>query len=355
VPLALTLGDLTYDGICPRMYEKCATLEFSALIKKLHLVPTADTCAEAEKETAVSLAPLPQKRASAEELLAHFPVGSTLAITLDGDGLCLSDGKEAFSVITDLTLLAPLFDGSRRVIAYDGKALLHALWRMGIPAECTPRNLLLYAYVLHSGDGSYAPDALALRYLGAPIPEETSPLCAFFPLEEALLAEIRKIGCEQLLEEIELPLSPVLARMERAGFRIDTEALTAYGEKLFAQTVLFSENIIALAGIEFNKFYNITYAAIGVFRIDFHTVNTAADRSVTPIKINAAVIIGKQCRIEEIFNDFAVFIFRRAQGFERPQRVFGSPDAPGCIAAADGTGYVDIVAAAGNGRRIPQR
>ena len=100
-------------------------------------------------------------------------------------------------------MLSPLFDGSRRVVVYDGKAFLHTLWKNGIDADLIPRDLLLYAYVLHSGDGSHALDALALRYLDAAIPENAHHICAYLPLEAALFGEISAIGCEGLLEEIE--------------------------------------------------------------------------------------------------------------------------------------------------------
>ncbi len=251
VPLELTMDELTYEGICPRMYDKCTALEFSALIKKLHLSPQADACAEAAEPT--ELPTLPTRDVTVEELLSLFPAGTPLAVLVADEGAALfSDGKAIYALPALTPTLAPLFDGSRPLITYDGKALLHRLWRAGIEADAVPRDLLLYAYILSGGDGSQALDALALRYLEKTIPEDASPLCAFHALEAALLKEIRAIGCEGLLEEIELPLSPVLARMEREGFRIDTAALEAYGRRLAEETVLLTENITALAGMEFN-------------------------------------------------------------------------------------------------------
>ena len=56
----------------------------------------------------------------------------------------------------------------------------------------------------------------------------------------------------QLLEEIEQPLSLVLADMEDAGFLIDKDALCNYGEKLDEEIERRRERIYFLAGCEFN-------------------------------------------------------------------------------------------------------
>ena len=251
VPLSLTLSDLTYDGICPKLYDKCLALEFTGLIKKLHLVPNAEDCTDSAEQAAVIPA-LTVAQVERDALLSALSDTKAFAVEDTQDGLLFSDGKKAYLYTGELAALATLFDGSRRVITYDGKALLHKLLSGGIPANLVPRDLLLYAYVLHSGDGTYSPDALALRYLEASLPEGAPLISLYFPLEAALAEEIRKTGCEKLLEEIELPLSPVLARMEHEGFRIDTEALETYGKRLAEEMVLLTENITAHAGVEFN-------------------------------------------------------------------------------------------------------
>lgn len=249
VPLDISLDALQYSGISPAMYEKCVELEFTALIKKLDLIP----CPDCEREAAVSvpLCPAPQKSVCARDLLAQFPAGERVAVLLTEDGLCFSDGNCIYSYADTVADVAPLFDGSRTVVTYDGKALLHCLWQDGVGKALIPRDLLLYAYVLNSGE-SHAPDALCMRYLGEALPDGMSPLSLFLRLEEALGKEIDAVGARRLLDEIELQLAPVLARMEKEGFRINTDALTAFGERLARQMVLLTESITAHAGMEFN-------------------------------------------------------------------------------------------------------
>ncbi len=66
-----------------------------------------------------------------------------------------------------------------------------------------------------------------------------------------LMEEMRKSGVERVFREIEMPLMPVLAKMERNGVRLDTDALTETG-KLFGERLNELErDIYALAGHEF--------------------------------------------------------------------------------------------------------
>ena len=251
VPLSLTLDALHYEGVCPKMYDKCRELEFSALIKKLSLVPTDEDCCT-ETAPREPFTALPTEEADADTLRAALAGQKRFAVAIEEDALLFSDGRRVYRYTDALSHIASLFDGDRCIVTFDGKALLHRLWKEGVGEGLVPRDLLLYAYILHSGDGSHAPDALALRYLETAIPEDASPVCCFLALEEALLKEIDTIGCRPLLDTIELPLAPVLARMEKEGFRIDTEALCAFGNRLAAEMVLLTESIVSLAGVEFN-------------------------------------------------------------------------------------------------------
>lgn len=70
-------------------------------------------------------------------------------------------------------------------------------------------------------------------------------------LMQPLADEMEKYGVGRVFREIEMPLMPVLAQMERNGVRLDTEALAETG-KLFRERMLQIEReIYALAGHEF--------------------------------------------------------------------------------------------------------
>ena len=67
-----------------------------------------------------------------------------------------------------------------------------------------------------------------------------------------LMSDITENNQEKLLYEIEIPLSKVLASMEREGFSVDKDGIIAYGEKLADVIEVKLGNIYALAGCEFN-------------------------------------------------------------------------------------------------------
>jgi DNA polymerase-1 len=80
----------------------------------------------------------------------------------------------------------------------------------------------------------------ALEALGA--------LAARAPLAEALAAQ----GLDRLFAELELPLIPVLARMEATGVALDLEALVALDREFGAELARLEAEIYADVGHEFN-------------------------------------------------------------------------------------------------------
>ncbi len=71
-------------------------------------------------------------------------------------------------------------------------------------------------------------------------------------LKAVLERELREKGCESLFWDIEMPLMPVLARMERNGVRIDTEGLKETSQLFTRQMEEIEQKIHQLAGTSFN-------------------------------------------------------------------------------------------------------
>lgn len=71
-------------------------------------------------------------------------------------------------------------------------------------------------------------------------------------LLEPLQREIAEGGLEPLLRDIELPLTRVLADMERTGVRIDTAELNALSQRFSARLAEMEEKVYELAGVRFN-------------------------------------------------------------------------------------------------------
>lgn len=71
-------------------------------------------------------------------------------------------------------------------------------------------------------------------------------------LKHILEKELKEQGVEALFEEIEMPLIPVLAYMERNGVRIDTAALKETSLHFTARMQQIEKEVHELAGMEFN-------------------------------------------------------------------------------------------------------
>ena len=69
---------------------------------------------------------------------------------------------------------------------------------------------------------------------------------------DSLLSRLQKEGMDRLYREIELPLIPVLVKMEAAGVRVEKDALKEYGEKLQERIDAVQKEIYAETEEEFN-------------------------------------------------------------------------------------------------------
>ena len=140
----------------------------------------------------------------------------------DGERVGLASGGEVVVAAAGRDELRTAL-GAAEIATHDAKLL-----RLGrAPADDT----LIAAYLVDPGRAGYELDDLAqehgLELVPEPLAEEeTAALVrraeAARRLAPQLRARLREWGSEQLYDEIELPLTAVLADMEDAGIRIDT-------------------------------------------------------------------------------------------------------------------------------------
>ena len=71
-------------------------------------------------------------------------------------------------------------------------------------------------------------------------------------LTGTLRGDVEAAGLAKLYEEMDLPLVPVLARMEAAGVKIDTSALAQMSTELEREAAVKAKEIYEAAGMEFN-------------------------------------------------------------------------------------------------------
>ena len=138
-----------------------------------------------------------------------------------------------------------------------GELVVHDAKALGVEAA---DDTLLAAYLIEPGRASYELSDLAAEYAIelVPVPaaeEETAALvrAADLPrrLAGPLLARLEERGLTALYREVELPLTQVLADMERAGVRIDTYRMGEITARLAERVAELEARAYELAGEEF--------------------------------------------------------------------------------------------------------
>jgi DNA polymerase-1 len=309
VPLPVTVDELRL-GAWDRseIHRLFDTLEFHPLRERLFAavaqpVPsdvgfTMDACALAPGDlaawldaipagTQIALAPRLETQAGSAELLGT-------ALWAEGHGAAWVDlqdrGEGAAPAVADVEALrALLADPGRPKLAHDAKNLYLAAWSRGWQLDGLALDTALAAYLALPAQRTYDLADLALRYLRKELRPESAPAgaetaakpagegvqlaldtsgdaeqeafdweswClraqAVGELAAALSAELTSLGVERLDREVELPLVPILAKLEQTGIAVDLSVLEEIGDRLDARMRDHEARIYELAGEKFN-------------------------------------------------------------------------------------------------------
>ena len=192
---------------------------------------------------------------------ALFGTAHTLWVAT-GEKICRFDDASADDALERLLRAG-------RLAAGDVKALLHALSPVDsseaerlAPREVDPARVFdvaVAAYLLDSERTSFSPAELAESYLSRVLPAATDELpeaaldaVRAHDLVAPLRERLEQDGSAALFDDMEMPLLPVLAEMERVGLAVDTSVLAAQSAELGAEISDMAERIHAAAGEPFN-------------------------------------------------------------------------------------------------------
>ena len=166
--------------------------------------------------------------------------GDRLRVSLGGD--LLMPGLDPLEV---MTLLSPLLQSGRAVV-HDGKHLLHQLDRMKLPLpEKLEWDTMLGAYLLNPQEKSYRLKALCPDW-----EEDAAAVCSLWRWQRE---KIREEGMENLMLQVEMPLSHTLFRMEKEGFAVDADYLRELGREYTREIAQRRQEVIDACGQgEFN-------------------------------------------------------------------------------------------------------
>ncbi len=167
-------------------------------------------------------------------------------------GVC-AESSIALRLPLTPALRALLEDAAVPKRVHDWKQALHVLDdAAGVALRGPVDDTMLLSYALNPTHSTQSLADVAARHGQAAPTSLAAAAEAVNALAPHLLREAQKIGVSHVYCEIDLPLAPVLYRMEKAGVRIDTAVLAALSTRFALEMERVSERIFALAGRRFN-------------------------------------------------------------------------------------------------------
>ena len=244
-----------------------AKLEMFGIIEKLGLTRDSITLTEETKEEKENITLTYERDLCA--LLGEFKKSGKAFFTTEYDGADISKMYFAFQnevkcVTADCLDFYSFFDdflkGDWEKYTDDSKSLYkYALQRQ---PDCNADifDTSLAGYILNPSANSYDALRLAEEY-GIAVPsadcsEELKAKVIAAACLPALSVKLKEILSEnkqnELMYDIEMPLSKVLASMENTGFLVDRKGIEDFGEKMSKKATELTQLIYSEAGVEFN-------------------------------------------------------------------------------------------------------
>jgi DNA polymerase I len=283
VPVQIDLAEVRWGSWDPEeVLRVFNALHFATLVDRMFAtVPSTDRAALPLEET-------PARRVSeGTEAVARLRAsvakggGAWLGVVLDdggGETLFPAETRVLAVAMSEETVLvrgedvAAMLDellAEARLAAPDTKALLETVCPPGVPAPgrhpldaVDPARLFdcaVAAYLLESNRSNYELSRLVEEYLGRRLPEAEDAAeraavraSAVAELQPVLEARLDADGSRPCFDRIEMPLVPVLVRMENIGVGIDIEVLRDLEAEVARQIDALRAEILQLAGTEFN-------------------------------------------------------------------------------------------------------
>ena len=231
-----------------------AKLELFSLMEKYGLTDIPQTEVKAEETQQLEVIEnennIPIKN---NKLYITFKISDkelkAFAVLIDGK-VYTSRDADLFDDILKNPGLKKYTRGSKALFAYADKK--------GFEAAAIEFDTELAAYLLNPSEKDYSDEHLCMIYdVALPVTDDEDKkqyraLAVYDKLCEKLENEIKANEQQKLLEEIEIPLAKVLAKMENVGFAVDRQGIADYGSMLSQQIDELEKTIYEQAGGQFN-------------------------------------------------------------------------------------------------------
>jgi DNA polymerase-1 len=273
VPLALDLHAMETQ---PPDLEACRTLftelEFTSMLRDLapaESAPTVEFIDEPTPEQEKTFYAAAREHGFAFALDAAEPLAEesddeptpTLSLldaveaaerkTRNSIGVC-AESTHALNLALTPELRALLEDASIPKRVHDWKLALHVLSGLGVTLEGPIDDGMLLSYALNPTHSTQTLADVAARNGQTPPASLPAAAAAIHALVPALREEAEKSAVLFVYTNIDLPLAPVLYRMEQAGVRIDKQILIDLSSRFEKEINRLVQQIHELAGENFN-------------------------------------------------------------------------------------------------------
>ncbi|CUS36481.1 DNA polymerase I [Candidatus Nitrospira nitrificans] len=264
-----------------QLAELLRELEFTSLLKSLQPSPKPS---EAATHATVVIEDEPAAKRFVEGLSKGGPLGlhcllaGQPGVHTDVLGLALSTLNQTAFIPIDVhaymrTIIELLHDPTHTKTVHDLKSTLLAFHRIGITLAPPYVDTMIADYLLNPNRRDHSLDTIMLERLGERLGsrkqekaqpqslfdvdtgsrEETAEAAAALAkLEPLLIEQLTDQGSVKLFTEVEMPLVPVLADIERNGFLLDVDGLRGLSQELDRELARMMETIAGAAGGEFN-------------------------------------------------------------------------------------------------------
>ena len=263
-----------------RFADLLRELEFTTLLKNL------SASARPPEKPRLGTTLVIDDEAAAQRFLSALPQGAPVGIQGllgSGSGIQVPLLGFAFSVGENTgfvpfepgTSMPPvttlLYDADRPKVVHDLKRTLLAFHQAGLGLDGPCTDTMIADYLLNPNRRDHQLETIALEVLGTRLQlGQTTPPQSLFEVETGsredaaeaatVLARLGPAMRDRLLEqgalplftEVEMPLVPVLADIERNGFLLDVDRLHELGKELEREMDRTMATIAGLAGGEFN-------------------------------------------------------------------------------------------------------
>ena len=277
LPIALDLDALTLSPPDRKAaFDLFAELEFKSLMTEF-LDEARKEMPKAEWLSPEGAAGFSEELKQRERIFVALKLRDLSLGRKSAEAVCVSTGSGPARLL-DLknSSIAQAWDRALRnpdmtVVCWDAKLCLMAQECRGIHMDANYDDVMLMAFLTAPHLGDYTLKRWALEQLHITLPEaKTEGLllseAAQDEIGHALSHEVEAVrllydvisprmdslGVRSLYQEIELPLVPALADMERVGVRVDPKILQSLSKEMEEQITGLTTRIYDAAGVEFN-------------------------------------------------------------------------------------------------------